>query len=123
MVYTVYTISHEEAECMATKAMNFKLSEADIADLRRVADVYHMTMTDIIKEAIHEYVKQAQKDPYYRLTVNIEEASPQESAEILDHLERLTDEDLKLGGGGSRVERARRQDDQDPVYGSSGTFL
>ena len=84
---------------MATKAMNFKLSEADIADLRRVADVYHMTMTDIIKEAIHEYVKQAQKDPYYRLTVNIEEASPQESAEILDHLERLTDEDLKLGGG------------------------
>ena len=81
---------------MATKALNFKMDEADICDIRQVASVYNMTITDVIKEAIHEYVERAKKDPFYRLTANVEEASAEESAEILDEIEGLSDDDLSI---------------------------
>ncbi len=81
---------------MAVRAMNFKLDETDISDVRKVAEVYNKTMTDVIKEAIHEYLERIKNDPYYRLTVNVEDASAEESAEILDAVGRLTDDDLAI---------------------------
>ena len=55
-----------------------------------------MTMTDVIKEAIAEYVAKMKKDPFYRLTANIPDASPEETAEILAVIENLTDGDLQI---------------------------
>lgn len=81
---------------MAVKAMNFKIDESDIYDIRRVAAVYNKSMTDILKEAIHEYLERIKKDPFYRLTVNVEEASAEESREILDEIESLSDDDLAI---------------------------
>ena len=37
---------------MATKALNFKLEESEIMDMKQVAAVFNMTVTDLIKEAI-----------------------------------------------------------------------
>ena len=39
---------------MAARALNFKMDEAIITDIKDVAGVYHMSMTDLIKEAIME---------------------------------------------------------------------
>ena len=36
------------------------------------------------------------KDPFYRLTANIEEASDEESAEIMDTMKGLSDDDLTI---------------------------
>ncbi|MBR1861658.1 MAG: hypothetical protein IJ796_07355 [Lachnospiraceae bacterium] len=81
---------------MATKAMNFKFDEAEIRDMKRIADVFNMTVTDVIKEALSEYMEKMKKDPYYRLSMNVKEASKSESEEILSEIEKLTDDDLSI---------------------------
>ena len=81
---------------MATKALNFKMEEAEIQDMKNVASVFHMTLTELIKEATKDYIDKLKKDPYYRLTVNMQEASAEESAEILEEIDSLTDDDLSI---------------------------
>ena len=81
---------------MSTKAMNFKMDENDINDLKGVAAVYNMTVTEIIKEALKEYVEKLKEDPFYRLSVNVKEASAEESAEIIDGIKNLSDDDLTI---------------------------
>ena len=39
---------------MAAKSLNFKMDELIVMDMKDVAGVYHMPMTDLIKEAIME---------------------------------------------------------------------
>ena len=81
---------------MAVKAMNFKMEEADIRNMKAVAGVYNMSVTDLIKNAVRQYITELKKDPFYRLTANIQEASAEESKEILGEIEGLTDDDLKI---------------------------
>ncbi len=81
---------------MATKALNFKMEETEILDMRKVASVFNMTLTDVVREAVKEYIEKMKKDPFYRLTVNVEDASAEESAEILTEIDRLTDDDLSI---------------------------
>lgn len=58
--------------------------------------VYNMTVTDLVKHAVFDYVIELKKDPFYRLTMNVEQASDLESREILDEIESLSDDDLKI---------------------------
>ena len=88
---------------MAVKAMNFKMDEIDINEMKQVASVYHMTVTDVIKEAVKEYVGKMKQDPFYKLTANVQDADKKESAEILDEIENLSDDDLSI----SSVEQVR----------------
>ena len=81
---------------MAVKALNFKMDEAIIKDMKDVAGVYHMSMTDLIKEAIVEKLTELKKDPFYRLTACVEEASAEETEEILADIESLSDDDLTI---------------------------
>ena len=81
---------------MANKALNFKLTEEEINDMKEVVSVFHMTMTDLIKDAVKEYLAKMKQDPYYRLTANIPEASPEETREVLSAIEQLTDDDLSI---------------------------
>ena len=81
---------------MAAKALNFKMDEAEINEMKYVASVYHMTVTDLIKEALSEYIEKMKSDPFYRLTANVEEADEEETAEILDAINSLDDDDLTI---------------------------
>ena len=81
---------------MATKILNFKLDESEIYEMKEVAGVFNMSVTDLLKNAIHEYLTELKKDPYYRLTANVQEASEEESKEILEAIGELTDDDLKI---------------------------
>ena len=81
---------------MALRAMNFKMDEMQIDDVKHVASVYHMTITDLIKEAVSEYLTKMKADPFYRLTANVEEADAAESAEILDAISSMEDDDLAI---------------------------
>ena len=53
-------------------------------------------MTDLIKEAIVEKLTALKKDPFYRLTACVEEASAEETEEILADIESLSDDDLTI---------------------------
>ncbi len=81
---------------MATKAINLKLDESRIHDLKNVAAVFHMTMTDVVNEALDAYLPTMKNDPFYKLTANVAEASKAESAEILAQIDELTDDDLEI---------------------------
>lgn len=81
---------------MATKAMNIKMDEGKLLEVKDVASVFHMTITDVINEALNEYLPKMKQDPFYRLTAKVKEASAEESAEILSELESLSDEDLTI---------------------------
>ena len=81
---------------MATKAINFKMDEADILDMKQVAGVFNLSVTDLIKNALKAYLTELKSDPFYRLTANVEEASAEETAEILANIEGMTDDDLTI---------------------------
>lgn len=81
---------------MAIKAMNFKMEEADIQDMKQVAGVFHMSVTDLIRNAVKQYVTELKSDPFYRLTANVDTASEAESAEILAEIEGLSEDDLTI---------------------------
>jgi hypothetical protein len=81
---------------MATRAMNFKMDESDVLELKQVASVFSRTVTDVIKEAVREYVGKMKNDPFYRLTANVQEASPEETAETLAIIDSLSDDDLAI---------------------------
>ena len=81
---------------MAARALNFKMDVAIITDIKDVAGVYHMSMTDLIKEAIMEKLVSLKSDPFYRLTARVEEASAEETEEILADIESLSDDDLSI---------------------------
>ena len=81
---------------MAVKALNFKMEEEEILQMKEVASVFNMTLTDAYREAAKEFVEKMKKDPFYRLTANVRNASPEESAEILAEIESMTDDDLSI---------------------------
>jgi hypothetical protein len=81
---------------MATRALNFKMDEAEIMDMKEVAGVFNMSITDLVKNAVKEYVAELKKDPFYRLTANVQEASKEESEEILAAIEEMSDDDLTI---------------------------
>ncbi len=81
---------------MASKALNMKWDSDQLAEIKSVTAVYNMTMTEFFREAAEEELKRLKEDPFYRLTANVEEATPAESAEILEALSKLTDDDLQV---------------------------
>lgn len=81
---------------MATKAMNLKMEEKRILDIKDVAAVFHMTITDVVNEALDEYLPKMKRDPLYRLTANVMDASDEETEEILSKIEALSDDDLEI---------------------------
>jgi len=81
---------------MAAKAMNVKLEETKILDLKQVTAAFHITMTDAINEALDAYLEKMKSDPFYRLTANVEQADEEESNEILGELNAMSDDDLSI---------------------------
>ncbi len=81
---------------MPVRLLNFKMEESDIHEMNKVASVFNMTVTDLVKEAVREYIAKMKKDPFYRLTANVEEASADETAEVLGAIEKMSDDDLSI---------------------------
>ena len=81
---------------MATKALNFRMDEKEMVDLKKVAAVFNISVTDLVKDAIKEHVTKLKKDPFYRLAANVENASEAETEEILKELENMSDDDLSI---------------------------
>ena len=47
---------------MATKALNFKMDEAEILDMKEVAGIFNMSVTELVRNAVKEYLDELKKD-------------------------------------------------------------
>jgi hypothetical protein len=65
-------------------------------DMKEVAGGAHMSGTDFAKNVAKEYVTKSKADTYYRLTANAQDASAEESEEILSEIKGLSDDDLAI---------------------------
>ena len=81
---------------MAVKSLNFKMNEEEICAMKEVAQVFNMSVTDLVRNGVNQYIEELKKDPYYRLAVNVQDADEAETSEILSEIEGLSDEDLKI---------------------------
>ncbi len=81
---------------MAVKALNFKMEEEEILKMKEVAQVFNMSVTDLVRNGVNQYIEELKKDPYYRLSVNVQDADEAETSEILSEIEGLSDDDLKI---------------------------
>lgn len=81
---------------MAVKAINFKIDEAELAEIRQVSSVFNMTQTEIVKNAIRQYIAKLKKDPFYRLTSKVKDADQTETKEVLSHIDQMSDDDLEI---------------------------
>ena len=72
------------------------LTPEEITDMKNTAAVFKMSAADFVRNAVREYTKQKKQEPFYRLTANIEEADPEESAEILALIDSMTEEDHEV---------------------------
>ena len=81
---------------MAVKALNFKMEEEEILKMKEVAQVFNMSVTDLVRNGVNQYIEELKKDPFYRLTVNVQDADEAETSEILSEMDGLSDDDLKI---------------------------
>lgn len=81
---------------MSLKAMNFRMEESEILDIKHVAGVFNMSVTELIKKAIKKYLRELKEDPFYRLTANVQNASDEETAEILAEIENAAPDELEI---------------------------
>ena len=81
---------------MASKVMNFKMDETEIMDMKKVAAIFNISVSDMIREAIKEHIGKLKKDPFYRLTANVEDATSEENDEILAAIGDLSEDDLEI---------------------------
>lgn len=81
---------------MASKSISVRLDSQEFEEAQKIAKIYRASLTDIIRYALREFIEEVKKDPYYRLTSNIPEASEEESREIFKQLDHMSDDDLKI---------------------------
>ena len=86
---------------MMTKALSFRTDESEIAEIKKAASAFRMSVAGLIREAVREYIwnrktAQEKKESFFKRLENVEEASPEESAEILALIDRLTEDDRQV---------------------------
>ncbi len=86
---------------MTMKALSFRTDEKQIADIKKAASMFQMSVAGLIREAVREYIDsrktaQQRKEEFFRRLENVEEASPEESAEILAMIDSMTEDDMQV---------------------------
>ena len=84
-----------------TKALSFRTDESEIAEIKKAASMFQMSVAGLIREAVKEYIwnrktAQEKKESFFKRLENVEEASPEESAEILALIDSLTEDDRQV---------------------------
>ena len=86
---------------MITKALSFRVDDRDIAEIKQAASMYQMSVAGLLREAVREFIEnrktaKKKKEDFFKRLENVEEASPEESAEILAMIDGLTDDDREV---------------------------
>ena len=76
---------------MAVPALN----SDEILALKKLAKLCRMSMADLVRIILREQIEDKHETPH-RITVEVEEADPEESAEILALIDNMTEDDHEI---------------------------
>ena len=81
---------------METETLSMEWDAESLEEIRRTARVFNMTVTEFFKEAAEAKPAELKNSPFCRLTQNIEDASEEETLEILKEISGLSDDGLAV---------------------------
>ena len=81
---------------METETLSMEWDAESLEEIRRTARVFNMTVTEFFKESAETKLAELKSSPFYRLTQNIEDASEEETEEILKEISGLSDDGLAV---------------------------
>ncbi|MCB8564520.1 ribbon-helix-helix domain-containing protein [Fusobacterium ulcerans] len=84
------------------KSISLRLDDPIIDEIKEVAEKYNISTSDLIREGIEKVLKEKKNNIYYKLT-NFSECSEEETNEIIEKLDKISTEDLKI----VRIEREK----------------
>lgn len=81
---------------MEKETLSIKWDAESLEEIRRTARVFNMTVPEFFKEAAEAKLAELKNHPFYRLTQDIEDASEEETEEILKEISGLSDDELTV---------------------------
>ncbi len=72
------------------------LTPEEIVYLKKTASACRMSTADFVRNIVREFIRHDKHKPNYRFTPKVEEADPEEAAEILALIEGMTEDDHEV---------------------------
>ncbi len=77
------------------KTMSIKFDESLVNELKKISEIFNISYSDFIRNAVKKSIEEKQKDFMYRMA-NVPYATDEEEKEIVSALSKLTNEDLEV---------------------------
>ncbi|BEO92364.1 hypothetical protein FNSP4_21730 [Fusobacterium nucleatum] len=77
------------------KSVSLRLSKSLLEEINKITEVFSISLTDFIRNAIEKEVKEIKNDFFFKLS-QVDYGSDEESKEIIEELNKMTEDDLKV---------------------------
>ena len=77
------------------KSVSLRLNKSLLEEINKITEVFSISLTDFIRNAIEKEVKEIKNDFFYKLS-QVDYCSDEESKEIIEELNKMTEDDLKV---------------------------
>ena len=77
------------------KTMSLKLDENLISDIKRISELFNMSSSEFVRNAIKKEIEEKKNDFIVRMS-NVPYCEEKEEKELIDMLNKLSDDDLTI---------------------------
>ena len=77
------------------KSVSLRLNKSLLEEINKITEVFSISLTDFIRNAIEKEVKEIKNDFFFKLS-QVYYCSDEESKEIIEELNKMTEDDLKV---------------------------
>ena len=77
------------------KPISIRFDVSLLEEVKKIVDTYSITITDFIRDSVKKEVNLRKNDFFYKLA-QLEYASAEESKEIIEELNNMDEDDLKI---------------------------
>ena len=77
------------------KSVSLRLNKSLLEEINKITEVFSISLTDFIRNAVEKEVKEIKNDFFHKLS-QVDYCSDEESKEIMEELNKMTEDDLKV---------------------------
>lgn len=78
-----------------TKAISVRFDVSLIEEIKKIIDVYSISLTDFIRDSVQKEIEFIKKDFFYKLS-QVDDCSEEETQEIIVELNKMSKDDLQI---------------------------